>query len=265
VSLLLPGMYVATDTVVHRLDPRVKMAAALLLMVLPFAVPRLASQVLVVLFVAAVAVLSRVPVRALLSTLRTVFWIGLFMFVFYFFTTPGRPVFARGLTALTWEGLIAGGVQIYRLGLLVCVSALLTFTTSPAQLAHALEVVLAPVARLGLPVREAAMVLTIALRFVPTLYQELDGIAKAQQARGAGIRSPNPWRRAQSWIPVFVPLFVAAFRRAEDLAAAMEARGYRDANVRTRLYRLSLTRRDVVAALAVLAFAAAVLTAGRVW
>lgn len=258
-NLLLPGMYVATETPVHRLDPRVKLATALLLMVLPFAAPKLASQALVVAFVSLAAATSRVPLRALANTLTTVFWVGLFMFVFYFFTTPGRPLLVWGALSLTWEGLAAGAAQIYRLCLLVTVSALLTFTTSPAQLANALETVLGPAARLGLPVREAALALTIALRFVPTLYQELQDIARAQQARGADIRSPYPWRRIASWVPVFVPLFVAAFRRAEDLAAAMEARGFRGPQVRTRLHQLTLGRRDAVATVTVLALTAAVL------
>mgnify|MGYP000219497694 CR=1 FL=1 len=256
-NLFLPGMYVAADSAIHRLDPRVKGAAALLLMILPFAAPEPASQLLLVAFVAAVAALSRVPLRALIGTLRTVFWLGLFMFVFYFFTTPGRAWIVWGPVALSWEGLLAGATQIYRLCLLVSISALLSFTTSPAQVAHALEVTLGPLGRLGLPVREAAMVVTIALRFVPTLNQELENLVRAQAARGADIRSPRPWRRVAAWVPVFVPLFVAAFRRAEELATAMEARGFRGMQARTHLYELRIARRDGVAALVVLGLVAA--------
>lgn len=262
-TILLPGLYVAADTVLHRLDPRVKMAAALIVMVLPFAAPGALGQALLIGFVALAVALATVPLRALWGTLRTVLWVGLFMFVYYFFTTPGRQLWTWGPITLTWEGLLAGGVQIYRLCLLVIVSALLTFTTSPAQLTHALETVLGPLARLGLPVRDVALVLTIALRFVPTLFQELEALVKAQQARGADVRSPYPWRRARSWVPLFVPLFVAAFRRAEDLAMAMEARGFRGAQVRTSLYQLRLARRDALAALVVLALAAAVVAADR--
>jgi energy-coupling factor transport system permease protein len=153
---------------------------------------------------------------------------------------------------VTWEGILAGATQIYRLCLLVVLSALLTFTTSPAQLAHGLEAALGPLARVGLPVRELAMVLTIALRFVPTLFNEIDKIVKAQRARGADLRSRSPWRRIRSWAPTFVPIFVSAFRRADDLARAMEARGFRGARNRTRLHRLQLTWQDLVASLVVL-------------
>ena len=173
----------------------------------------------------------------------------------------GPPVFilSVGGVSMTVEGLLAGAVQIYRLCLLVTVAALLTFTTSPVQLTHGLESVLGPLARLGLPVRELAMVLTIALRFVPALFEEIDKITKAQRARGAEIGSGWPWQRIRSLVPVFVPIFVSAFRRAEELATAMEARGFRTAHPRTRLYRLRLTRRDLAASIVVLAVSLAAL------
>ena len=258
-NLLLPGMYVATDSVLHRLDPRVKMGAALLLMPLPFAAPGLGSTLLLSAFVAGVALLSTAPLAALLHTLTTVFWIGFFMFFFYLFTTAGRPLVALGEITITWEGLLAGVTQIYRLCLLVVVAALLTFTTSPSQLAHGLEAVLGPLARLGLPVRELAMVLTIALRFVPTLFDEIDKISRAQRARGIDVISRNPLQRVRSWGPMFVPIFVSAFRRAEELATAVEARGFRGVQHRTRLHQLRLTRRDLTATLVVLAVSLVVL------
>jgi len=256
VNLLLPGMYVAADSTLHRLDPRVKMGAALLLMVLPFAAPGLASTLLISAFVAAIAILSAAPPSALLRTLRTIFWLGCFMFAFRLFTTPGQPFVALGEVVVTREGLLAGVVQVYRLCLLVIVASLLSFTTSPAQLAHGLEALLEPLARVGLPVRELAMVLTIALRFVPVFFAEIEKIAKAQQARGAGLHARRPWRRLRNWVPVFVPIFVTAFRRADELATAMEARGFRGARRRTRLIELHLTRHDLLAALVVLAVAA---------
>ena len=168
-NLLLPGMYMSADSPLHRLDPRVKMGASLLLMALPFAAPSLASSLLLLTFVIVLALLASAPLVGLLRTLTTVFWVGFIMFFFYLFTTPGQQVVAVGSVAVTWEGILAGGMQIYRVCLLVIIAALLTFTTSPTQLAHGLEAVLGPLARLGLPVRELAMVLTIALRFVPTL------------------------------------------------------------------------------------------------
>ena len=262
-NLLLPGMYVAVDSALHRLDPRVKMAAALLLMALPFAAPGVGSTLLLSAFVVAIAHLSAAPLLALLRTLRTVFWLGFFMFFFYLFTTPGLPLVSLWEIALTQEGLLAGATQIYRLCLLVVVASLMGFTTSPSQLAHGVEALLGPLTRVGLPVRELAMVLTIALRFVPTLFEELENITKAQQARGADLRSRNPWRRLRSWVPVFVPLFVSAFRRAEELATAMDARGFRGAQHRTRLYQLRLTRQDLVASLTVMLVSMGVLGLSR--
>jgi energy-coupling factor transport system permease protein len=268
VNLLLPGMHVAADSVLHRLDPRVKMGGALLLMVLPFVAgsrdrPCLASTLLLVAFVAVLVFLSTAPVGALLRTLRTVLWVGFFMFFFYLFTTPGQPLVAVGGIRVTWEGFLAGATQIYRLCLLVTVSALLTFTTSPAQLAHGLEAVLAPLGRLCLPAREFTraftMVLTIALRFVPTLFDEIEKITRAQQARGADVRSPSPVQRVRTWVPLFVPIFVSAFRRADELAMAMEARGFRSAHQRTHLHRLQLTRRDLVASLVLVVVGLAIL------
>jgi len=262
-NLLLPGTYVSIHSLVHRLDPRVKMAAALLLMVAPFAAPGLASSVALAAFVALIAHLADTPWRALLGTLRTVLWLGFFLFVFYLFTTPGRALLAWRGIRLTAEGLVVGATQIYRLCLLVVISSLLTYTTSPSELTHGLEALLHPLARLGLPVREAAMVLSISLRFVPTLFDQVERLIKAQRSRGAALRSGPPWRRIRSWVPVFVPIFVAAFRRADELAIAMDARGFRSAQQRTHLRRLQLAWRDLLASLVVLAVGAAALALDR--
>jgi energy-coupling factor transport system permease protein len=262
-NLLLPGMYMAAGSPLHRLDPRVKMGASLLLMALPFAAPSLPSTLLLVGFVVATALISSAPLLALLRTLRTMFWLGFFMFFFYLFTTPGRPLATFLGVSMTWEGVVAGATQVYRLCLLVIISALLTFTTSPTQLAHGLEALLGPLARVGLPVRESVMVLTIALRFVPTLFNEIDKIVKAQRARGADFGSGAPWQRIRSWAPTFVPIFVSAFRRADDLAKAMEARGFRGARHRTHLYHLCLTHQDLMASLVVLFVSLAVVALER--
>jgi energy-coupling factor transport system permease protein len=262
-SLLLPGVHVPVDTPIHRLDPRVKMSAALVLMAMPFAAPSPFSNLLLVALVIAVARLSAAPLVALLRTLRTVFWLGFFMFFFYLFSTPGEPLMAWQGVTVTWAGILRGATQIYRLCLLVVVSSLLTFTTSPAQLAHGFETVLGPFARLGFPLRELALVLTIALRFVPTLFDQIDKITKAQRARGADFHSWQPWRRVRAWVPTFVPIFVAAFRRADHLATAMEARGFRGARHRTHLHQLRLTRRDLMASLAVLIASLAMIALSR--
>jgi energy-coupling factor transport system permease protein len=232
-------------------------------MVLPFAAPGWASALILVASVLAVVALARVPLVELLRTLRTVFWLGFLMFFFYAFTTPGPALVAWRAISVTWPGLAAGGVQIYRLCLLVTISSLLTYTTSPTQLTHGLQVLLAPLDKLGLPVRELTMVLTIALRFVPTMVLQVDKLSKAQRARGVDY-GPAPWNQVRSWVPMFVPLFVAAFRRADRLAMAMEARGFRGTARRTQMIRLRLTRLDLAATLTVLAVAAAVLVLDRI-
>jgi energy-coupling factor transport system permease protein len=258
-SLLLPGLYVASDSILHRLDPRVKMGTASLLMVIPFVASGVPSALLLVSFVVVLVTLSTVPILALLQTLRTVFWLGLFMFFFFAFSTPGQTLVAIGPATITWSGMVAGGRQIYRLCLLVTIASLLTYTTSPTQLAHGLETLLEPLARIGLPVRELAMVMTIALRFVPTLAQEIEKIVQAQQSRGVNFTG-NPVQRIRSWVPLFVPIFVSAFRHAEQLATAMEARGFRGTRHRTRLHQLRLTRQDWIASAIVIATSALIVS-----
>jgi energy-coupling factor transport system permease protein len=181
------------------------------------------------------------------------------LFVFHAVTIPGRALLTVGSLTVTLEGLVGGVQQIYRLCFLVLVYSLLTYTTSPAQLSQGVETVFGPLARVGLPVRELAMVLTIAMRFVPTLSEEIDNLVMAQEARGAAIRTGPIWERFGGWAAVFVPLFVAAFRRADDLATAMDARGFRGAHARTHLYALRLQRRDLIAGMIVAAFCAALL------
>ena len=243
-NLLLPGMYLAMDSALHRLDPRVKLGVALVLMALAFAAHGWAGYALLTAFVIIIAILSMAPPMAVLRTLRAIFWLGCLMFFFRLFNTPGQPLVALGQFMVTREGLLAGGVQVYRLCLLVVISALLTFTTSPTQLAHGLEALFKPLSRIGLPVREVTLVLTIALRFAPALLEEIDKISKAQQARGVDMQSRNPLRQMQSWSPLFVPIFVTAFRRADELATAMEARGFRSAQERTRLHELRMSSQD---------------------
>ena len=263
-NLLLPGMYIAADSALHRLDPRVKMGAAFALMALVLAAHSLASYVLLTVFVIAIVILSTAPPMALLRTLRMIVWLGCVMFFFRLFTMPGQSLVEAGPLAVTREGLLAGATQVYRLCLLVLISALLTFTTSPTQLAHGLEVLFKPLSQIGLPVREFALVLTIALRFAPALLEEIDKISKAQQARGVDMDSRNPLRQMSSWSALFVPIFVAAFRRAEELATAMEARGFRGAQYRTRLYQLRMSRQDLLAVLITLSISFVILGLERV-
>jgi len=256
-NLLMPGMYVPAETIVHRIDPRVKMGTALLFMALPYVAPGWKSGLLLVAAVAAAAALAAVPWRELARTLRTVFWLGFLMFFFYAFSTPGPPALTWGKLSITWTGLLAGGTLIYRLCLLVVIASLFSYTTSPAQLAQGLEALLAPMHKVGLPVGDLAMVLTIAMRFVPTIALQVEKLSKAQRSRGMDYGNA-PWNRVRTWVPMFVPLFVAAFRQSERLATAMEARGFRGTVQRTHMTQLSLTSADLGASLIVLAIAGAV-------
>jgi energy-coupling factor transport system permease protein len=252
-NLLLPGMYLADESIVHRLDPRLKMAGALGLMALPFVVECLPAYVLLAALVLGLALLARAPLPALLRTVTTVFGLAVLMFVFYLFTTPGRTLFGIGGIGVTVEGLQAGGVQVYRLCLLVAIAALLTYTTSPSQLAQGTEALLGPLARIGVPVRDISLVLTIALRFVPTVVDEIETISRAQRARGVELNAGGLIHRLRNLVPIFVPVFVAAVRRAEELAAAMDARGFRSSPHPTHMTQLRLGRAELVAALASLA------------
>ena len=262
-NLLLPGMYVADESIVHRLDPRLKMAAALGLMVLPFAVEGAPAYALLAALVLGLALLARAPLPALLRTVTAVFWLAVFLFVFYLFSTPGRPLVSAWGVTISVEGLQAGAVQVYRICLLVTVSALLTYTTSPGQLAHGTEALLGPLARIGVPVRDISLVLTIALRFVPTVVDEIETISRAQRARGAELSAGGPVRRLRSLVPIFVPVFISAVRRAEELATAMDARGFRSSPHPTRMTQLRLGKADVLAALAALAAGLIILGVGR--
>lgn len=261
-TVLLPGLHVPSRTTLHCLDPRTKIGAALVLAVLPFAAPSPVSSLIAAAFLIAALGLARVPALSALRALRAVLWMGLFILAFYSLTTPGQPVAALGSVSLTWEGLANGLQQVFRLSYLVLLSALLTYATSPTQVAHGIEAMFGPLQHLGLPVREFAMVMTIALRFVPTLAEEIDQLVKAQEARGAAIRSGPPGQRLRGWTAVVVPTIVSAFRRADELATAMDARGFRGVRGRTHLYALRLRRRDGIAGLIVLIVIAATVGAG---
>lgn len=243
------GRYYPTGSVVHRLDPRVKMVGALAVLVTvlitesPIAY---AFLTLLLFFVVAGSGLSAGFLWRNLSSLR---WLLVVVFVMHGLLSGGEPLFAA-LPWLTREGLLTGGVFAWRVALMVTVATVLTATTSPVDLGDALERLLRPMERLGLPVHELAMVSVIALRFVPTLLDEARRIIKAQMGRGASFGG-GLIARARSAVPVLVPLFASAFRRADDLALAMDARCYRGAAGRTKYVELSLTRSDVIALLIV--------------
>ena len=198
-------------------------------------------------FTAALIAVSRVPFLLMLKALKPLSWIIAFTFVIHLVSTPGDAFFHVWLFDLTWQGAAKGFFIALRLALLILLSALLTYTTSPLALTDALETLMQPAKRVGVPAHEIAMMMTIALRFVPTLIEEADKIMKAQQARGADLTEGSVIERVKGFVPVLVPLFISAFRRADDLALAMEARCYRGGVGRTQMKALRISSIDYVA------------------
>ena len=193
----------------------------------------------------------------LVKSIRPLWWILAFTFLIHLCSTPGEKITQIWIFELTYEGLAKGFFLCLRLTLLILLSSLLTFTTSPLSLTDAMEALLKPLKIIGVPAHELAMMMTIALRFVPTLIEETDKIMKAQQSRGSDFSSGHFLRRLYSLTPVLVPLFISAFRRADDLAMAMEARCYHGGEGRTRMKELRVSKRDYTAIFFIVIFLAA--------
>ncbi len=249
------GQHIPGDSVIHRLDPRTKILSTMFLIVLLFLVKGFVGYALVALGIALVIRLSTIPVKFILRGLRPLFVILILTVGLHLFMTEGRVIFQAWFLKVTWEGLYRGLMMGTRLILLIIGTSLLTLTTSPIQLTDGIEILLKPGKKIGIPAHELAMMMTIALRFIPTLLEETEKIMKAQMARGADFQSGGLMQRAKSLVPLLVPLFVNAFRRADDLAIAMEARGYRGGEGRTKFRELKFQRLDTVAFGLVIAFA----------
>jgi energy-coupling factor transport system permease protein len=252
------GQYLAGDSLVHRLDPRTKILAVLAYMVAIFAAKGILAYGLLGVFVVAAFLTARISPRYMLRAIRPVLFILTFTVVINMFWTSGEVLYRIWRLTITREGLVMAATMGFRLAMLVITASLLTLTTPPIALTDGLEYLLTPGKRIGIPAHELALMLTIALRFIPTLMDEADKIMKAQMARGADFTSGGLVQRARSLLPLLVPLFVSAFRRADDLATAMEARCYHGGEGRTRLRALRLTLLDLGAALLLTAVVAAV-------
>ena len=245
------GRYYTTGSVVHSLDPRVKMVGALGILAAALVTQDPRAYLFLSLSLAAIAAGARLRPGFLLRNLASLRWLVVFVFIVHAFFTPGTPVF-DAIPRLTREGALLGGVFAWRIAIMVSAATILTATTSPVELGDGLEVLLGPFSKVGLPVHELAMISVIALRFVPTLMDEATRIVKAQIGRGARFDG-GLVARAKSAVPVLVPLFASALNRADDLALAMDARCYRGAAGRTRYIELRLVRRDGLALAAVAA------------
>ncbi|MCI5837472.1 MAG: energy-coupling factor transporter transmembrane protein EcfT [Veillonellaceae bacterium] len=241
------GQYYPGDSVIHRLDPRAKILCTMIFIVGIFFADSWPAYGAVAAFTIAVTVLSQLPPLLVWKAVKPLWVIIVFTLFIHIFTTPGTLVWEWKFLQVTEEGLRQGGMMTARLVFLISFSALLTYTTSPIVLTDGIEQLLNPFKRIGVPAHELAMMMTIALRFIPTLLQETERIMKAQKARGADFESGNLLRRGKALVPLMVPLFVSAFRRADELATAMEARCYRGGEGRTRLHELRYRGRDAAA------------------
>lgn len=258
------GQYYQTDSVIHRLDPRVKLVTTIVFIVSLFIVEGAAGYVLAGLFLFLVIRLSKVPVRFMMRGMKSIAFLLVIAVVFNLFLTQGEVVASFWKLTITKEGIYYAGCMAVRLVFLIMGSSVMTLTTTPNNLTDGLEKLLGPLKVIRIPVHEIAMMMSIALRFIPILLEETDKIMKAQIARGADFESGNLIKRVKSMVPLLVPLFISAFRRANDLATAMEARCYRGGDHRTKMKPLIYHRRDFAAYGAVCAYLALCIVTGRI-
>lgn len=259
------GQFYPADSAVHKLDPRVKILLLIAVIVAVFLAKNLLAFVPVAVFLLIAARLSKVPVKLLIKGLKPLRFILLLTFILNVFFLQGETLlWDLGFAKIYRESLLTAVYYSLRLIFLVLASSLLTLTTAPIALTDGLERLLSPLRVIHFPAHEMAMMMSIALRFIPTLLEEADKIMKAQTARGADFESGGLIRRAKAMVPLLVPLFVSAFRRAGDLAMAMEARCYHGGEGRTRLRVLKCGKRDYIACLAVAALIFAVVLIGIV-
>lgn len=241
------GQYYSGDSVMHRLDPRVKILGTLAYMISLFTFRDFAGYAVAILFFAMVLALSRIPFSYAARGLKPIFVLMVFTAFLNLFWTDGTVFFRMGALEVTWEGLYKMAYISLRLVLLVLGSSLMTLTTTPNQLTDGLERILRPLRAFRVPVHEMAMMMSIALRFIPILIEETNRIMKAQTARGADFESGNLLQRLRNMLPLLIPLFVSAIRRATDLALAMDARCYHGGAGRTKMHPLRYGKIDFAA------------------
>ena len=258
------GQFFPGSSIVHRMDPRVKLVLLFVFITALLMASRAISYVGMLLYLSLAVAVSGIKPKALLKGMRPMLFIIIFTAVLNIFYTPGEPLVSFWVFSITAEGIERAIFMALRLLMLISATFMLTYTTSPIALSDAMARLLRPLALIRVPVHEFAMMMTIALRFIPTIIEETDKIMSAQKARGADFESGNLFRRAKALIPLLVPLFVSAFRRADDLSVAMECRCYQGGEGRTRLKQLRLTSEDVLLLAFSLLWFAGVTVLGRV-
>lgn len=241
------GQYFPTGSIIHKIDPRIKILTVLIFIIFLFIINSFLGYGLVLLGVVIVSFLSKISIKMIFRGLKPLRWIILITFIINVLFTTGTPLFSIGPVGVSQEGVILASRMAIRLGLLVMGTSLLTLTTSPVSLTDGIEGLLKPFKKIGFPAHELAMMITIALRFIPTLIDETDKIIKAQKARGADFESGNIINRAKNMVPLIVPLLLSSINRADELSVAMEARCYNGDNGRTKLNPLVLKAKDLMA------------------
>lgn len=265
---IIIGQYIPGNSPLHKLNPPVKIMLTLLFIVALFIINNPVSYAVFAIYMLVLVFLSSVPLKMILRGIRPMLWIFIFTAVLNVFMTPGEAVWTFPIFSLTLkitkEGLITGAQMVIRLMYLVIGTSLLTLTTSPLQLTDGIEKLLRPLRKIKVPSHEIAMMMTIAIRFIPTLAEETEKIIKAQTARGADFETGNIIKRAKAMVPLLIPLLVSAFRRADELATAMEARCYRGGDNRTRMNESHIGAADIRACI-IFALAAAALMMAEFW
>lgn len=255
------GQYFPGKSVIHRLDSRVKMVLTIALIVAVFLASNLASMGLTILILVTLMLVSRVPIKFYFKSIKAIIPIILLTAVLNAIYVAGDPVFSWGFITITQQGIVRAVYMALRITLLILVSAMLTYTTTPTSLTDAIESLLSPLKIFGLAgaVHTLAMMMTIALRFIPTLIEETDKIMSAQKARGADLDSGGLMQRIRSLLPILIPLLVSSFRRAAELAAAMECRCYHGNEGRTRMKQMHMVGMDYMAILLMIVYYAAII------
>ena len=259
------GQYFPGETLVHKYDPKLKMLTMILFIASLFFINSVFMYLPVVIYLMLIIFNAKLPIGLVLRGLKPLKWIILVTFIINLFFTPGEAIYTFGVLKISQEGIDLAVFMGIRLVLLVLGTSLLTYTTSPIELTDGIESLLRPFRKIGVPSHEIAMMMTIALRFIPTLIEETDKIMKAQMARGADFESGNLIKRAKNLVPLLVPLFINSFRRAEELATAMEARCYRGGDGRTKMNASKIVKKDVIIFLGNIIFFAAIILVSKLW
>ncbi|GGI41067.1 energy-coupling factor transporter transmembrane component T family protein [Mammaliicoccus stepanovicii] len=253
---MIIGRYLPDNTIIHNLDPRMKMIYVLLFMILVFFCNTWLSYGFMIIFVLTVMYLANIKFWFLIKGLTPVMLLFIFTFGMHLIVTKGGGVLIDlKLFTIDKNGVVQGAFIVLRLVLLVMISTIMTLTTSPISLTDAIESVLRPLKKLKFPVHELAMMMSISLRFIPTLMDELDRIIKAQTSRGSDVNAGSVFNRFKAIIPLLIPMFISAFKRADELAIAMEARGYNASNVRTNYRKLQWHLKDTLAIMTIILLA----------